>query len=115
MRRFTVESTCLRTIGYEAGVALLELAFKERFDTELRNRIYEYRDVPRSLFEDFLNAPSKGRFFHDRIDPYFWYRERGESNWRRPRGGIRLARGWPGQREALVRPSESSSGRFRPQ
>ena len=35
--------------------------------------LYAYRDVPAEVFDAFMAAPSKGRFFHARIDGPFRY------------------------------------------
>lgn len=38
---------------------------------------YEYLNVPYWVFRDFLNAPSKGKFFYLRIkDKFQWVRHR---------------------------------------
>ena len=37
----------------------------------MNGRVYQYRDVPREVYEEFRRAPSKGRYFRDRIRDVF--------------------------------------------
>ena len=55
MERIKVNSTNLKSIGYFLGI--LEVEFKSK-------SIYQYKNVPESIFERFLNASSKGRFLN---------------------------------------------------
>ena len=36
-------------------------------------RVYQYFDVPESVFQEFLSASSKGKFFHANIKGSFRY------------------------------------------
>jgi hypothetical protein len=47
----------LRSIGYDAEERLLEVEFRDTGD------VYRYADVEEIVFEQFLSAPSKGRYF----------------------------------------------------
>lgn len=66
-----VESSTLRTIAYNESVALLRLEFRSR-------AVYDYFEVPASVHEALLRAPSigacfnsmvRGCFRHDRVFP----------------------------------------------
>jgi len=50
----------VRAIGYSDLDSQLYVSFSTGFD-------YVYFDVPRSVFDDFLAAPSKGSFLRDVI------------------------------------------------
>lgn len=56
--RYRVDSSNLRSVGYESGVLVIEFTTGD---------IYVYPDVPGSLFEDFARAESKGRFYNQQI------------------------------------------------
>jgi len=59
-----VESSNISQIGFEAG--LLEVTFNS-------GSTYQYFDVDEKLFEDFLNADSKGKFFYTQVRGQFDY------------------------------------------
>lgn len=58
MQLVPVVSSYVDAIGFEDGV--LEVHFK-------KNVVCQYPNVPESLFKDFLAAPSKGQFVHQRL------------------------------------------------
>lgn len=60
MDRIPVSSSNIASIGYDENQMVLEVEF-------LDGRIYHYEGVPKYIFDDFLNAGSKGRFFHSNI------------------------------------------------
>lgn len=64
MRRTLVESSSLHSVGYEDG--LLEIRFRS-------GGIYRYFDVPARVHRALLAAPSKGRFFNERIRDAYRY------------------------------------------
>jgi hypothetical protein len=66
MKLETVESDAIHAIGYDDEVRVLELIFNN-------GGIYQYRGVPREVFEQLLRAESKGRFFQDNIRDEFEY------------------------------------------
>jgi hypothetical protein len=39
-----------------------------------RNGVYEYYDVPRETYEEFLSAASKGAYVHDNIIDVYDYK-----------------------------------------
>jgi hypothetical protein len=55
-----VESAAFVTVGYDEVHQLLQLEFRS-------GEIYHYFDVPPSVFDGLLAAPSKGRYFHQAI------------------------------------------------
>ena len=57
MERFPVESSNLASVGYDPESAVLEIEFKS-------GGIYEYSGVPQSVYDDLMNAASKGKYFH---------------------------------------------------
>jgi hypothetical protein len=59
--RKRVQSTLFRSIGYDAASCILELEFVPT------GAVYEYYDVPLSVYFDLLDAPSKGRYYNDEI------------------------------------------------
>lgn len=56
--RYAVDSSNLKSVGYEAGVLVIEF---------ITGDIYVYPNVPGSFFEDFARAESKGRFYNQQI------------------------------------------------
>ena len=60
MYRVSVESTTLSWISHDRGRRLLELEFANA-------SVYRNLDVPAAVHAELLAAPSKGRFFHQRV------------------------------------------------
>lgn len=58
MHRIPVESSNLATVGFANGV--LEIEFKH-------GGVYQYFNVPTSVYEDLMTAESKGKYFHQFI------------------------------------------------
>lgn len=56
MKRVTVVSTNLKSIGYEKASKMLEIEFKT-------GAVYQYPGVPEALHKQLMNAPSSGAFF----------------------------------------------------
>ncbi len=66
-----IVSSAIARIAYDAAGSVLSVWFVE---TEGR---YDYYGVAESVYKAFLDAPSKGGFFNDRIkDRYRWTRLR---------------------------------------
>lgn len=55
--RRPVVSSAFRSVGYDAANRVLEVEF-------LRGAVYRYYNVPPSVYEDFINAPSLGRYYN---------------------------------------------------
>ena len=68
MQRQPVESSMLRSAGYDAATSTLELEFTS-------GRVYQYFDVPQDVFDELLAADSKGRYFLAVIDHAYPYQQ----------------------------------------
>jgi hypothetical protein len=80
MQRVRVSSSNIASIGWEPsrmGLAgrpcanesgTLEIEFH-------RGDVYQYSRVPEAVYQAFLRAPSKGRYFHGHIKDRYLYRE----------------------------------------
>jgi hypothetical protein len=66
MERVPVSSTNIASIGYDPSTQILEVEF-------LSGGIYQYFGVPDYIYESFLNAGSKGSFFHEQIRNVYAY------------------------------------------
>ena len=66
MKIIAVDSTSLRTVGYDAERQLLQIEF-------LNRSIYQYFEVPATVYEELMQAPSKGAYFNRSIRPRFDY------------------------------------------
>jgi hypothetical protein len=64
MRRERVESTVVRSIGYDSGTAELEIEFTS-------GDVYRYYAVPARVHRDLLAAPSIGGYFNRAISDRF--------------------------------------------
>lgn len=60
MVRKSVKSSNIVSIGYDEVNAILEVEFA-------RSGVYKYFNVPKKVYEAFLNAPSKGKFLFSNI------------------------------------------------
>ncbi len=68
LQHFPVESNNIASIGYDPMTSTLEIASHS-------GGIYQYFNVPRSIYEEFMTAPSKSYFYHQfikRIDFRYW-------------------------------------------
>ena len=71
MRLTVVESSLIYAIGYHAGTKVLEVVLKNELT-------YQYDGVPPEVYQQFLQADSKGKFFVDNVrDVYPCYQVRG--------------------------------------
>lgn len=61
MLRKRINSRIILTAGYDATKSLLEIRFK------ISRRVYAFLDVPHKVFDDFMNARSKGSFYNQKI------------------------------------------------
>jgi lysyl-tRNA synthetase, class II len=64
MKTTTVASKTLRRVGYDAERRLLQVEFQNR-------SIYQYFEVPAAVYQDLMQAPSKGAYFNRSIRPRF--------------------------------------------
>lgn len=66
MERQPVESSNLKSVGYDEGSQVLEIEFRN-------GRVYRYTGVPRSVYQDLMRAPSLGRYFIANIRDDYGY------------------------------------------
>jgi hypothetical protein len=66
MRRNSVRSSNIRSVGYDGGT--LEIEFHE-------SGVYQYNYVPEHIYRGLMSAVSKGSYFHDHIRDRFAYLE----------------------------------------
>lgn len=66
MERSNVSSSMIDTIGYEQETKELEIQFNS-------GNTVTYYDVPLTVYQEIMQSPSKGKFFHLFIkDQYSW-------------------------------------------
>jgi len=64
MKRKSVESSNLASVGYDAAKQILEIEFNH-------GGIYQYFDVPQDVYDELMDADSHGRYFvHNIKDGY---------------------------------------------
>lgn len=56
----TVESDVIHAVGYDDPLNILEIIFNS-------GAIYQYRGVPREVYDQLMAAESKGRYFGENI------------------------------------------------
>jgi hypothetical protein len=64
MKTIPVVSNTLRTVGYDTDRQLLQIEFQNR-------SIYQYFEVPQAVYEELMQASSKGAYFNRSIRPHF--------------------------------------------
>jgi hypothetical protein len=69
MDRQPVTSALIRTIGYDLHASILEVELAEA------GRVYRYFDVPYSIFEELMEAESKGAYFNEYVRDMYAYEE----------------------------------------
>jgi hypothetical protein len=68
MNRTAVDSSTVAGIGYDNTSMTLEVAFTG-------GTLYQYFNVPRSVYRKFMKADSKGQFFNAEIRDAYPYRK----------------------------------------
>lgn len=66
MKRTPVSSSNLRSVGYDPDSATLEIEFHG-------GRIYQYFNVPQSIYKGLMNAASHGKYHHRKIKGRYRY------------------------------------------
>lgn len=66
MLRKPVDSTTMRSVGYEAPSRILEIEFDS-------GAVYQYLGVPARIYQQLLRAESKGRYFNSEIRDIYSY------------------------------------------
>ena len=64
MLREVVESSSLRSVGYDRTTQTLEIEFRS-------GGVYRYNDVPDTVWSELRRSASKGKFFQDRVRDHF--------------------------------------------
>jgi hypothetical protein len=64
MRRRLVNSSSIRTVGYDGSTRALELEY-------VNGSVYQYFDVPQPTYAGLLAAPSIGNYVNTEIKPYY--------------------------------------------
>ena len=64
MERKRVNSSKIRSAGYDAKAQVLEIEFSD-------GRVVQYRGVSQEVHRQFMAAPSATSFFEDKIDESF--------------------------------------------
>jgi hypothetical protein len=61
MKRTAVSSSNLASVGYDADAKILEIEFLDR-------SIYQYFNVPVTVYNGLMGASSHGKHFHTHIE-----------------------------------------------
>ena len=61
-----VESSLLASVSYDAAAAILEVRFRDE-------AVYQFTEVPLHIFQDLLQAGSKGTYFNHHIRGLYPY------------------------------------------
>lgn len=69
MKRELVDSTAIKSIGYNEDKHLLEVEIWES------GRVYQYNDVPLEEYFDFMDAKSLGEYYNRVIKVKYDYKE----------------------------------------
>jgi len=68
MKRKSVDSSNLASIGYDPSSKILEVEFKH-------GGVYQYFDVPENIYEELMNADSHGVYFSANIRNDYEYQK----------------------------------------
>lgn len=67
-RRTPVSSSNLRSVDYDEGSRTLEIEFHS-------GGVYEYYDVPAEVFDELVQAGSRGGYFHEHVRGQYEFRQ----------------------------------------
>lgn len=67
LQRKPVSSSNLVSVGYDSNTSTLEIEF--------HNGLYEYYNVPQSVYKGLMDADSKGSYFHQKIKDVFNFKK----------------------------------------
>jgi hypothetical protein len=67
--RRPVDSTLIHSVGYDIATSILEIEFTNT------HRVYQYFDVPLSIYSELMAAESMGSYFNDHIRDLYSYQE----------------------------------------
>lgn len=60
MNRESVQSSMIASLGYDENTSILEVEFNS-------GAVWQYYDVPESVYYDMMNSGSIGKYFHANI------------------------------------------------
>ena len=66
MERSPIASSNLATVGYDAESYVLEVEFTN-------GHVYQYFDVPETVFQELLTAGSPGNYLNTQVKPNYRY------------------------------------------
>jgi hypothetical protein len=66
MTRIPVTSSNVDSVGYDTGTQTLEVEFKNGY-------VYQYFDVPETVYRQMINADSAGQFLINNIKGVYRY------------------------------------------
>lgn len=69
IKRQTVTSSQIDSIGYDPASLHMDVAFKQHKPTNPQS-VYRYNNVPPEVHQAFLTAESKGKYFRDYIKKF---------------------------------------------
>jgi len=64
MHRFPIPSTEITQVGYQEDSETLEIQF-------VKGGVYQFFNVPSTVFDEFMSAPSKEGYYHSKIGERF--------------------------------------------
>lgn len=67
MKRQSVQSSSIQSVGYDPAAHVLEVEFHN-------GNVYRYFDVPPLTYDEFIHAHSLGRYLNFQIKERFPYR-----------------------------------------
>ena len=68
MKRQAVNSSQIKSVGYDAASKVLEIEFHP-------GSVYQYEDVPQDLADSLVRADSVGHFFGQHVKGVFTHRK----------------------------------------
>lgn len=68
MDRKPVSSSNLKSVGYDPAANILEIEFNG-------GQVYQYFNVPESIYKALMSATSKGRYLHANIKNSYRYKQ----------------------------------------
>ncbi len=72
MKRQPLESSIIRSVGYDKGSRTLEIEF-------MGGEVYQYHQVPEDIYERLMKASSHGKYFLEEIRGMYPYKKVGET------------------------------------
>lgn len=66
MKRSPVNSSTIASVGYDPETQTMEVEFTN-------SNIYQYFDVPQTVYEELMNAESAGKFLNAQVKGVYRY------------------------------------------